>query len=109
MTGAVWPGVYESGTLKIDSTATLNMATLGCCIASDGTCGCLEVAGAQSLAGVTVVGEGMENKGSKGLTLVKASAITGSPTRDASLAGNGISVSGGKLRIGAPDFIISYR
>ena len=107
VTGAVWPGVYESGTLKIDSTATLNMTTLGCCIASDGTGGCLEVAGAQSLAGVTVVGEGMANKTYRGITLVKATTFTGSPTADSSLAGNGISVSGGKLRIGAPGVIIS--
>ena len=107
VTGAVWPGVYGSGALKIDSTATLNMTTLGCCVASDGSCGCLEVAGTQNLAGVTVVGEGMENKTYRGITLVKATAFTGSPTADASLAGNGISFGGGTLRIGAPGFIIS--
>ena len=107
VTGAVWPGVYESGTLKIDSSATLNLSTLGCCVASDGTCGCLEVTGPLDLSGVTVVGEGMENKNRRGLTLARATAFVGTPTADVSLAGNGISVSSGTLRIGAPGVIIS--
>ena len=109
VTGAVWPGVYESGTLKIDSTASLNMTTLGCCVAPDGTCGCLEETGTLDLAGVTVVGEGMANKGRKGLTLVRATAFSGSPTADASLAGNGVSFGSGTLRIGAPGIIIILR
>ncbi|MBR3221479.1 MAG: hypothetical protein IKF72_04535 [Kiritimatiellae bacterium] len=108
VTGAVWPGVYGAGTLTIDSTATLSLTKLGCCVASDGTCGCLEVAGTQNLAGVTVVGEGMENKTHRGLTLVKASAIVGAPAADASLAGNCISLVRGTLRVGAPGFIISF-
>ena len=107
VTGAVWPGVYESGTLKIDSSATLNLSTLGCCVASDSTCGCLEVTGPLDLSGVTVVGEGMENKNRRGLTLARATAFVGTPTADVSLAGNGISVSSGTLRIGAPGVIIS--
>jgi len=110
VTGTVWPGVGDSGTLKIDSTATLNLSTLGCSVAEGGLCGCLEVAGTQNLAGVTVVGEGMENKVSKrGLTLVRAASLVGSPTADASLLHNNISVSGGSLRIGAPPFILIVR
>lgn len=108
VTGAVWPGVYGPAALKIDSTATLSMTTLGCCVASDGSYGCLEVAGSMDLAGVTVVGEGMENKTHRGITLVRAAAFIGSPTADASLAGNGISFGCGTLRIGAPGFIIKF-
>ena len=107
VTGAVWPGVYGAGTLTIDSTATLSLTKLGCCVASDGTSGCLDVSGTLSLEGVTVVGEGMANKTRRGITLVKASAIVGSPAADASLAGNGISLVRGTLRVGAPGFIIS--
>ena len=59
------------------------------------------------LSGVTVVGEGMENKNRRGLTLARATAFVGTPTADVSLAGNGISVSSGTLRIGAPGVIIS--
>ena len=110
VTGTVWPGVGDSGTLKIDSTATLNLSTLGCSVAEGGSCGCLEVAGTQNLAGVTVVGEGMENKVPKrGLTLVRAASLVGSPTADASLLHNKISVVGGSLRIGAPPFILIVR
>ena len=109
VTGAVWPGVYESGTLKIDSTATLNMTRVGCSVASDGTCGCLETAGTLNLSGVTVVGENMENKKRGGLTLARAAAFTGSPVGDPSLAGNAVSVSGGKLRIGAPGFFLIFK
>ena len=108
VTGAVWPGVYESGTLKINSTATLNFSKLGCCVAADGTCGCLEVAGTLDLAGVTVFGENMGNKQSnKGLTLATATTFAGAPGIDASLGDNRVSVGGGKLRVGAPGCIIS--
>ena len=110
VTGTVWPGVGDSGALKIDSTATLNFSTLGCFVNADGTCGCLEIAGTLSLAGVTIVGESMENKiQNRGLTLVRAASLVGSPTVDASLLDNNVTVSGGALRIGAPAFIIIVR
>ena len=95
VTGAVWPGVYESGTLKINSTATLNMTTLGCSVASDGTCGVLAVDGALDLSGVTVVGENMGNKPTnRGLTLATATTLTGEPGVDASLVDNRVSIGG---------------
>ena len=110
VTGAVWPGVYESSTLKIDSTATLNMTTLGCSVASDGTCGVLAVDGALDLSGVTVVGENMGNKPSnRGLTLATATTLTGMPGMDASLGDNRVSVGGGKLRVGAPGMMLIFR
>lgn len=110
VTGAVWPGVYESGTLKIDSTATLNMTTLGCSVASDGTCGVLAVDGALDLSGVTVIGENMGNKPSnRGLTLATATTLTGVPGMDASLGDNRVSVGGGKLRVGAPGMMLIFR
>ena len=108
VTGTVWPGVGDSGTLKIDQTATLNMTTLGCYVAPGSTCGCLEVAGAFDLTGVTIVSEGMANKGRKGLTFVKAASLTGSPATSV-VDGYGVSVERGMLRIGVPGFHISFR
>ncbi len=109
VTGTVWPGVGDSGILKIDATASLSLSTLGCAVAADGTCGCLEVDGTLDLSGVTVVGEGLEYKPEgKGLTLVRAGAITGSPAT-VSIADNGVGVRGGVLCIGAPGLIIFVR
>ena len=109
VTGTVWPGVIGSGTLKIDATAALNMTTLGCRIASDGACGCLEVAGTQNLSGVTIVGEGMENRPKRGVKIVRASAISGVPAGDASLSESRISVRGGTLRVGEPGLTVHIR
>ncbi len=108
VTGTVWPGVYDSSTLKIDSTATLNLSKIGCSVATDSTCGCLEVAGTLDLAGVTVFGENMGNKQpNRGLTLATATTLTGVPGTDVSLGDNRASVVGEKLRVGAPGCIIS--
>ncbi|MBR2982691.1 MAG: autotransporter-associated beta strand repeat-containing protein [Kiritimatiellae bacterium] len=109
VTGTVWPGVIGSGTLKIDATAALNMTTLGCRIASGGACGCLEVAGTQNLSGVTIVGEGMENRPKRGVKIVRASAISGVPAGDASLSEGRISVRGGTLRVGEPGLTVHIR
>ncbi len=109
VTGTVWPGVGDSGILKIDATASFSLSTLGCAVAADGTCGCLEVDGTLDLSGVTVVGEGLEYKPEgKGLTLVRAGAIIGSPAT-VSIADNGVGVRGGVLCIGAPGLIIFVR
>ena len=109
VTGAVWPGVYEPGTLKIDSTATLNFTKLGCYVSSVGTCGVLAADGALDLSGVTVVGENMGSKPStRGLTLATAATLTGAPGVDASLGDNRVSVGGGKLRVGAPGVVLMF-
>ena len=106
VTGTVWPGVGDSGTLKIDATASISFATLGCSVAADGTCGCLEVDGTLNLAGVTIVGENMENKKpSRGLTIVRASSISGRPAT-LFVSENAVSVVGGVLRIGAPGLML---
>ena len=110
VTGAVWPGVGDSGTLKIDATAELSFAKLGCYVASDGSCGRLEANGSLDLTGVTIVGEGIENKiQNRGLTFVKASALIGSPISDSSLLGNNVTVSDGRLCIGAPGLMLIVR
>ena len=110
VTGTVWPGVGDSGTLKIDATAALSFSRLGCHVASDGRCGCLEISGSLDLTGVTIVGEGMENKiRNRGLTIVEAAVLVGTPVGDDSLTGNGITVSNGKLRIGAPGLKLIFR
>ena len=110
VTGTVWPGVGDSGVLKIDSTAILGLATLGCSVAKDGTCGRVEAAGAIDLEGVAIVGEGMENvkDDCRGLTLVQAAAINGKPatTRVGKLT---VALSGGDLALCKMGFVILVR
>ncbi len=106
VTGAVWPGVGDSGILKIDATAAISFASIGCSVADNGTCGCLLVDGAVDLAGVTVVGENLENKREgRGLTIVRASAISGRPAT-AMVAELRVSTTQNTLTIGASGTVI---
>ena len=95
--------------MKIDSTATLDFNRLGCSVAEDGTCGCLDVAGTLDLDGLVIVGENMASKKSgRGLTIATATAFTGQPAT-VSVAGESVSVGRGKVRIGAPGLMLLAR
>ena len=107
VTGTVWPGVGDSGILKIDASASISLSSIGCAVNGDGTCGCLEVDGTLDLEGVTVVGENLESK-SKGLVVVRAASITGKPVTTR-VDGMAVSSDGGRLAIGLSPLIFIIR
>ena len=109
VTGAVWPGVGDSGILKIDSTASISPASIGCAVNGDGTCGCLVVDGTLNLAGATVAGENLENRREgKSLVVARATNVVGVPA-GASGGGFGVAVYGDRLVIGACPTVLMLR
>ncbi|MBO7166381.1 MAG: hypothetical protein J6V88_02520, partial [Kiritimatiellae bacterium] len=108
VTGAVWPGVGDSGVLSIDSTASITLSKIGCFISEDGSCGKLEVAGSLDISGVEIVSENMDKKSDKPLTLVKAARLIGSPSMS-SVDGVRVSVIDSSLRLGIKGLTIMVR
>jgi len=109
VTGAVWPGVGDSGVLKIDASASVSLSSIGCAVNGDGTCGYLVVDGTLNLADVTVVGENLENRREgKSLVVAKATAIAGRPATH-KVGRLGVFVGGDRLVIGASGTVLIVR
>jgi hypothetical protein len=96
VTGTVWPGVGDSGTLTIAEGATLALSKLSYAVAADGSCGRLKVAGVLDLSEAEITVDAPE-RAQRGVKLIEAGQIVGVPRTD--LAGRyGFSVSGGSVR-----------
>ena len=106
VTGTVWPGYPDSGTLTVKG-ATLAPAKLAYVLGADGTCGQLAVNGPLDLTGVEIAVDNLANKGKGSLTLVTAGSITGTPTCSQPEAI--IFVDGNSVRLGAVGMTIIFR
>ena len=97
VTGTVWPGYPDAGTLTVNGAA-LAPAKLAYVLGEDGTCGRLAVGGALDLTGVEIAVDNLANKGKGSLTLVTAGSITGTPA--CSQQGVVLVVTGNSVRLG---------
>ena len=106
VTGTVWPGYPDAGTLTMKGAA-LAPAKLAYVLGEDGTCGQLAVNGPLDLTAVEIAVDNLSYKKKGSLTLVTAGSITGTPT--CSQQGVVIAVTGNSVRLGVLGTMVIVR
>ena len=98
VTGSVSP---SGGVLTIADGATVNFTSMSFAVGADGSCGCLATPGSLDLSDVSISVANMAACPPRGLTIVDAGSVTGTPSISLDVPCTSV-VSGGRVRVGVP-------